>query len=300
MSLKPYHASVRRMLLADDIQESSDELLFLISQHEDFYINRMLRCLYLIKTDQIESYAQLAEAIGLSSSKSGYLAVNRWLKTYKEGGLDELLSHSKCKNIHSLKGRGKIPYWLMEKLAWELRNRNVFPEFDEIKDWIESVLGFEVDANKLTHTIFEYIKPKWRSYKVFLPPEHEPLHLAIKASTYNQFNQWRHEQGLSLTEAINKVFESYPELSVESQEQPDISQDPPVEFYIDGVPPVLRTNLLAERLGVTVTTVSSKREHRKFLLWSSLKDPDGVGWKWNAQIRRFEAVFFEQKNSPET
>ncbi len=300
MSLKPYHASVRRMLLADDIEESSDELLFLISQNEDFYINRMLRCLYLIKTDQIESYAQLAEAVGLSNSKSGYLAVNRWLKTYKESGLDELLSHSKCKNIHTLKGRGKIPYWLMEKLAWELRHRNVFPEFDEIKDWLESVLGFEVGSKKLTHVIFEYIKPKWRSYKVFLPPECEPLHLAVKAPTYDKFNQWRHEQGLSLTEAINRVFESYPEFNIESKEQPDISQDPPIEFYIDGVPPVLRANVLAERLEVSIGTVSSKKNHRKFLLWSSIKDPDGVGWKWNTTTKHFEAVFFEQKNSPET
>jgi len=287
--------------VAREISESSEELLFLISQYEDFYINRMLRALYLIKTDQLDSYSQLAEAIGLSNGRRGSRTLTEWLRIYKNGGISELLSNSKCRDIHSLKGKGDIPYWLMEKLAWELRIRSVFPEFDELKVWIESVLGYQVNSQKLSKVISDDIKLKWRSYKSFTPPEHDPLHLALGAPVYKKFNQWRHDDGLSVVEAINKIFEAYFEPDNKAQ-QPnlEIRPDPAVDFYIEGVSPCLNIRDLAERLGSSARTVSFNRSDRRFLTWSALKDPDGVGWQWNPEKRIFEPVFLDSEDNAMT
>ena len=299
--METFNSGSPRILVACEIKESPEELLFLISQHEDFYINRMLRALYLIKTDQLDSYSQLAEAIGLSNGRRGYRTITNWLGIYKNGGLSQLFSNSKCKDIHSSQGRGKIPYWLMEKLAWELRIRNTFPEFAELKTWVESILGYQVNSHKLTMIISSDIKPRWRSYRFFATPNHDPLHLALRASVYEKFEQWRSDNNLSVVEAINKVFEAYFKLE-NNPAQPDlvISSDPPVDFYIQGVPPALNIQNLAKRLGVSASTVSSNRGDRRFFKWSSLKDPDGIGWQWNLKKRTFEPVFPDSEKHPIT
>ena len=59
---------------------------------------------------------------------------------------------------------------------------------------------------------------------------------------------------------------------------------------VSALPSSLTQNELAKRLGVTAKTISRKKHLPLLSDWTQTRDPDGVGWSYEAQTQRFSPV----------
>lgn len=53
--------------------------------------------------------------------------------------------------------------------------------------------------------------------------------------------------------------------------------------------PMMR-NDLAKRLGLTPSYLGQKRQMKEFTRWSRERDPDSIGWKFDARTKLFYPV----------
>lgn len=68
------------------IQQSAEELKQLRDQQKSVISYQKFHALYLLKTQQVRQVQEVATAIGVHR-----VTVQKWLKRYREGGLDELV-----------------------------------------------------------------------------------------------------------------------------------------------------------------------------------------------------------------
>ena len=73
-----------------NITETADELKRLLKQQKIAYAKERIQALYLLKSQQVETVQHLAVVLG-----RGRITVQRWLKRYREGGLEQLLESKK-------------------------------------------------------------------------------------------------------------------------------------------------------------------------------------------------------------
>lgn len=72
-----------------------------------------------------------------------------------------------------------------------------------------------------------------------------------------------------------------------ADEQPpvlEVEEPPPLE---PAIPEVLSPRALAERLKVSVTTISRNKSKANFATWSSSHDPDGIAWRYLKKSKEF-------------
>jgi len=55
-------------------------------------------------------------------------------------------------------------------------------------------------------------------------------------------------------------------------------------------PEALRQKDLPMRLNVPPSTLASAKKRPDFSEWSQERDPDGIAWRWNPEIKRFVPV----------
>jgi transposase len=90
-----------------------------------------VQALYLLKTRQIETVQHLAVCLGRDR-----VTVQRWLRQYRQGGLQEMLAVGKSK------GRPKaIPDWAIKRLQQELSDPEGSIELQRSADLVGSRLG---------------------------------------------------------------------------------------------------------------------------------------------------------------
>jgi transposase len=128
-----------------NIVESAQTLKTLLAQQKTAIGKERVQALYLLKTGQIETVQHLAVCLGRDR-----VTVQRWLRQYRQGGLQEMLAVGKSK------GRPKaIPDWAIKRLQQELSDPEGFESYKEVQIWLEAVLGIE--ANYYTvHNLVRY------------------------------------------------------------------------------------------------------------------------------------------------
>lgn len=118
-----------------DITESSKTLKTLLAQQKTASGKERVQALYLLKTKQVETVQHLAVVMGRDR-----ITVQRWLRLYRQGGLNALLE------VKQSKGRPKIiPDWAIEQLQQELKDPEGFESYGEVQTWLKAVLG--ISAN---------------------------------------------------------------------------------------------------------------------------------------------------------
>lgn len=119
----------------------------------------------------------------------------------------------------------------------------------------------------------------------------------LTPENYKIFAQWRDEQGLTDSVAINLLVQglcnSMPEIE-QKKEEPSLNENfipgKEVDVAPDRIPLWLTAGTLARRLQVSEDSLRRGKGRRTFEGWSRLKDPDGFGWKWNKVNKVFDRV----------
>jgi transposase len=104
--------------------------------------------LYLLKSQQVKTVKQLAELIGRHR-----ITVQGWLRTYREGGLEELLGEK-------LPGgrKSSIPPWAIAQLTAKLEESPTFSTYREIQAWLELELEIKVSYDVVYYLVHDKLK----------------------------------------------------------------------------------------------------------------------------------------------
>jgi len=128
-----------------EIQESEGKLKQLLRQQKTASGKERIQLLYLLKTKQAKTVQDAASILGRHRA-----TLQEWLRSYREGGLVELL-RSKARS-----GRPRaIPTWAEASLQKRLQEPQGFDGYQAICDWLETHLGLQAES-KTVHKLVHY------------------------------------------------------------------------------------------------------------------------------------------------
>lgn len=132
------------------ITETASELKKLLKQQKTAFALERLQALYLLKTQQVETVQHLAFVLGKSR-----VTAQRWLRRYREGGLNGLLEQYKST------GRPKIiPQQVRELLKVELTDPEGFSNYGEVQTWLKASEGIDASYKVVHDTVRYQLKAK--------------------------------------------------------------------------------------------------------------------------------------------
>ncbi|MEG4854756.1 helix-turn-helix domain-containing protein [Microcoleus sp. B5-D4] len=122
------------------IQETVEELEHRLEGHATAVNKEKLLVLYWLATKKIQKRAELATMLKRDES-----TIYRWLRAYKQGGINELLSIKKApgKTPH-------IPPEVREKLIKKLQEPQGETSYGKLQTWLEKECGIKV-SYKVVH-----------------------------------------------------------------------------------------------------------------------------------------------------
>src|SRR5918998_2468300 len=128
-----------------EIQETLEELEHRLERAITAVSKEKLLLLYWIATKKITTRAELATMLKRDSS-----TIYRWLRAYKQGGINELLSIKKApgKTPH-------IPPSVREKLIKKLQEPQGETSYGKLQLWLEKECGIKV-SYKVVHDLVHY------------------------------------------------------------------------------------------------------------------------------------------------
>jgi transposase len=128
-----------------EIQETVEELEHRLERAITSVSKEKLLLLYWIATKKIKTREELATMLKRDSS-----TIYRWLKTYKQGGITELLTVKKApgKTPH-------IPPEVREKLIKKLQEPQGETSYGKLQLWLEKECGIKV-SYKVVHDLVHY------------------------------------------------------------------------------------------------------------------------------------------------
>jgi len=133
-----------------NITETADQLKRLLKQQKTAFALERIQALYLLKTQQVETVQHLAGVMGRSR-----VTVQRWLRRYRERGLNGLLEH------HRSTGRPKmIPQKTRERLKLELLDPKGFESYAEVQTWLKASEGIDASYKVVHDTVRYQLKAK--------------------------------------------------------------------------------------------------------------------------------------------
>ncbi|MEG5036445.1 helix-turn-helix domain-containing protein [Microcoleus sp. AT3-D2] len=127
------------------IQETVEELEHRLERSATAVNKEKLLVLYWLATKKIQKRAELATMLKRDSS-----TIYRWLRAYKKGGINELLSIKKAP--------GKtpdIPPEVREKLIKKLQEPQGETSYGKLQLWLEKECGIKV-SYKVVHDLVHY------------------------------------------------------------------------------------------------------------------------------------------------
>jgi transposase len=128
-----------------EVGESSSELQHRLCHAVTAASKERLQMLYWIKIGAIATRQELSQRLGRNSS-----TVYRWLKRYKQGGIEALLEVKTPPGKLSL-----IPAPVMKQLSERLSQPQGFKSYDQIQEWLNQECQVVV-AYKTVHKIVRY------------------------------------------------------------------------------------------------------------------------------------------------
>lgn len=132
-------------VLKIEIIESVETLKSLLKQEKNPQKRERIQALYWLKTNLVESIGHLSSLNGKHRT-----TVSRWLRSYRKGGLSQLL------DIYKTSGRKTIiPPKIQQALINELQEKEGFSSYKEIQMWLYTVHDLEV-SYKVVHDTVRY------------------------------------------------------------------------------------------------------------------------------------------------
>ena len=136
-----------------DIIESVEELKTLLAAQKTAFGKERVQALYLLKTKQVETVQHLATILGRNR-----VTVQRWLRSYRSGGLCKLLSQ------HKSQGRPMIiSAEAIASLKEELKDPEGFSSYKEVQLWLLAFLGIEANYHVVHHLVRYRLQAKLKS-----------------------------------------------------------------------------------------------------------------------------------------
>lgn len=128
-----------------EIAETEETLKALLLKVEKAEEKEKVQTLYWLKTKSVDSVSAIAVFLGRHRT-----TVQRWLASYRQGGLEELLTEKKSP------GRPRIiTPEIVEKLEAELKDPEGFESYKEVQKWLLSCCETEV-AYRTVHQWVRY------------------------------------------------------------------------------------------------------------------------------------------------
>jgi putative transposase len=128
-----------------EIRETATELKELMRREKDAVRQEKLQVLYWLKTQMVDSV--LSAAVRLGKHRT---TIQRWLSSYRSGGLTELLSQK------PRSGRPQIMNaQTLEKLEKELSDPEGFSSYKEVHQWLTSCCSLPI-AYRTVHQWARY------------------------------------------------------------------------------------------------------------------------------------------------
>lgn len=154
-----------------DITENDEELKTLLHKQHSASLKERILALYLLQTKQVETVQHLAVLLG-----RGRVTVQRWLRQYREGGLNALLE------VKTKTGRKPIiNSAVREKLVQELSDPQGFSSYGEIQTWLQAVMGVEASYKVVHDTVRYQLKAKLKA-----PRPKSTKHLVLAEETFKK------------------------------------------------------------------------------------------------------------------
>ncbi len=133
-----------------EIKESLAELKNYIPKVRGYKPSKRLESLILIKSEQYKKLEEVATHLGVTRK-----TLLNWIKEYKQGGVDLLLSPAK-RNRPSKLITPEIHEELEKRL---LSEKNPFSSYVEVKEWLLKQYGVEIEYQWL----WKYMRTKFKS-----------------------------------------------------------------------------------------------------------------------------------------
>jgi transposase len=155
-----------------EVGESSSELQHRWRHAVTAASKERLQMLYWIKIGALATRQELSQRLGRDSS-----TVDRWLKRYKQGGIEALLGVKTPPGKSSL-----IPALVMKQLSERLGQPQGFNSYSQIQPWLAQEFQIVV-ADKTVHKIVRYkLKAKLKRTRVARLPRHREMSVSPPSS----------------------------------------------------------------------------------------------------------------------
>lgn len=135
-----------------EISESEEELKALLRTQKTASDKERIQLLYLLKSGQAETMQQAASLLGRHR-----VTVHKWAKSYRQGGLEDLLKHRRHPG-----GKSTLPCWAETALRKRLEQPEGFESYEAIRQWLSEELAI-VAPYKTVH--------KWVHYRLGASPK---------------------------------------------------------------------------------------------------------------------------------
>jgi len=137
-----------------EVKETTEDLKIKRRQTKSHRLKLRLQCLILIKEKKFRTRVNLAEHLGV-----GIASMNRWVKTYKEEGLEEMLKISSGGNRKSI-----IDAEIHEGLKNKVNDsENPLMGYYDAVNWVRETYGQQIKYTTLRSHLKRHFKTKLKS-----------------------------------------------------------------------------------------------------------------------------------------
>lgn len=158
-----------------EITETEEELRNLLRQQKTGSQKERVQALYLLKTQQVETVQKLARILG-----RGRITLHRWLKLYRELGINGLLEQKKSSGRPPI-----INSSAREQLMIELSEAQGFKSYEEIRTYLKAVEGIEASYKVVHDTVRYRMKAKLKVPRAVGIKHNEEAELEFKKNCHN-------------------------------------------------------------------------------------------------------------------
>ena len=142
------------------IQESAEELRTLMKKQKTSLAFAKLQTLYLFKIQAAETVRHIAVLVGRGES-----TIHRWLKSYRESGIQGLLKEIDEDPEEELPSRSPgrpelMNVELVAKIKQELQEESGFSSYREVKIWLKLIQDVEVSYISIWRVCHHELKAK--------------------------------------------------------------------------------------------------------------------------------------------
>ena len=136
------------------VKESVEELNKLLISTNNYKIKQRIKCLILTKSNKFKTQSHSSNHIGVSLA-----TVKRWLKQYKDEGLESLTTLKSGGNKKSL-----ITPEIHNSLSKRLTNsQEPFRGYWDVQDWVREKYNLDLNYNTVRTYLIRHFKTKLKT-----------------------------------------------------------------------------------------------------------------------------------------